>query len=157
IHTQGVYLDWGGTQELRPFRIGGVEFDAYATYAGHGASLTLVTFTPVWRDPFEIGPDGVPVVRAVITDTMSAMQSVNARFHNDANEQNRVRSAVASSALYQYGPYDFIGVNFVLYGGRRELIDADRARHDTWSRLRDLDAIISVRTYDSLVDAFLRD
>lgn len=157
IHKQRGYLGRYGNLKLRPFRIGGAEFDAYASYVGHAASLTLVTFTPVWTDPFEAGPDGAPVVRAAITDTVSAMRSVSVRVRNDANEQDRVRSAMVQSGFDQYVPSDIIRLNFVLYAGRRQFIDADRDRHDAWSRLRDLDAIISVRTYDSLIDTFLRE
>jgi hypothetical protein len=155
IHTQRVYLGWGGVQEWQPLRIGGVEFDAYAPYVGHGARLTLVTFTPVWADPFVPGTDGAPVVHSAIAETVSAMRSVGVRVHEDADVQDCVRLALESLDLGQYGP-DNPEVHFVLYGGRRRYIDADRARHDAWSRLRNQDHSISVRTYDSLVDEFLR-
>lgn len=154
IHGRRTYLGWGGAEQLQPFRLGAVEFDAHAAYVGHGARLTMVTFTPVWADPFETDPAGAPVIHSAIADAVTVMRSVAHRVRNDAGEQEQVRSALRPYGLGRYGPAD-PEVDFILYGGRRRYIDADRARHDAWSRLRDVGDAITVRTYDSLIDVFV--
>jgi hypothetical protein len=50
---------------------------------------------------------------------------------------------------------EFFRVHFFLYAGRRSEIDADPIRRNLWTPLRNYGEGISVRSYDSLLDAFL--
>jgi hypothetical protein len=117
----------------------------------------LVTFTDAWSDPFD---DGTPVVRDTIMRSVAAIKSVQRRFAGDPELSRRVaEQLVAGSGL----PPDYasslldstVNLLFLVYAGRRSMIDATPQRHDAWSRLRDTDDSIEIKSYDSILDLFL--
>lgn len=150
----GPYLGWGSYSVIEEYQLHDVVFDAYAPYVGHGMRLTLVNFTEVWDDPFEVDREGALKIHETISTAISAIESVRRRFGRDRQSQAAVRSQLLGSEdldRYDRTP----DLNFFVYAGRRSQIDASQQRHDKWSELRNYSRDISIKTYDSLIDSFL--
>jgi hypothetical protein len=157
----GRYLGWGGALVLEKYELYGVEFDAYAPYIGHGARLTLVSFTEICADPFEIDPEGALRICDEITSAISKIRLIQKRFKDDAQAQTSLISSLAREDYYfgKKGPDYFKSwvpdLWFFLFAGRRSKIDENTARHDAWSRLLKENSDIVIKTYDYILDAFL--
>ena len=158
----GRYLGWGGVSVIEEYQLHDMVFDAYAPYGGHGGHgmrLSLVNFTEVWADPFEVDREGALKIHERISTAISAIESVRHRFGDDLQSQAAVRSWLGSQDPWRrenLHSYDFApDLHFFVYAGRRSQIDASQQRHDKWSELRNYSSDISIKTYDSLIDSFL--
>lgn len=155
------YYIWGGSLILEHHEFDGVGFDAHAPYAGHGCRLTLVTFTDVWLDPFDVTQEsdaGIEICNE-LRCTIATIKALRERFRNDRHAQVHLREHLfrhhASWRLEFHETDDMPNLNFVVFAGRRSRIDATTARHDTWSRLLMENSSIVLKSYDYLLDAFL--
>jgi hypothetical protein len=161
--SRGDFLHLGGEPMIEKYQLYDVGFDAYSSYVGHGMRLTLVNFTEVWADPFETDRKGAPKIHEKISSTISGIESIQHRFSHDLQSQARVsnwlgRNSWLSRHLADDPEYFDSWVpelDFIVFAGRRSEIDASPARHNIWSQLRNYRNDISIRTYDSLIDAFL--
>jgi hypothetical protein len=153
--------EWGGVPVIEEYQLHDVVFDAYASYVGHGMELTLVNFTEVWADPFEVDREGALKIHERISTAISAIESVRHRFGDDGQSRAAVRSWVGSQHPWWWGKVDLDAflpepdLRFFVYAGRRSQIDASQQRHDKWTELRGYSRDISIKTYDSLIDPFL--
>jgi hypothetical protein len=156
-------LGWGGGCVIEEYQLHDMVFDAYASLVSHGImGLTLVNFTEVWADPFEVDREGALRIHERISTAISAIESVRHRFGDDLESQAAVKSwvgYVSQNSWWREDPhsYDFapLDLRFCVYAGRRSQIDASQQRHDKWSELRNYSSDISIKTYDSLIDSFL--
>lgn len=130
-------VEWGGEPRIEKYKIYNSEFDAYASYF---RELTLVYFTELWTNPFDADQDGTPKICEEISNVLSTIESIERRFRNDSQLQERISR-----------------LRFLIFAGRRSEIDASRARQDIWSQLRNYRHDTRVRSYDHVVDAFLPD
>jgi hypothetical protein len=164
----GDYLRWGSPVQIKKRQLFGMTFDAYVLFPSHGLNFSLVSFTEVWKNPFEADRDGEPKICKEITDAVSVMSSVQDDMRRDANLRINALEAMRDSfnseldGVFGPGPLaaedfyvEYFRVSFFLYAGRRSEIDASSARRDLWTPLRNYGDRISVRTYDNLLDAFL--
>lgn len=165
------YLSWGRGLIFEKYEFDGVEFDAYEPYIGHGASLTLVSFTEIWADPFEINQEeSTPKICDKIKTTISRVRLIQMWFGFDEQLQASLINRLAKEDKYfslcfpgnleDYNPdyLKFIGMpdlQFFIFAGRRSKIDTNRVTHDTWSRLLKENKNITIKTYDYILDAFL--
>ena len=159
VPRTSVYLGWGSYEVFETYRLYDVEFDAYAPYAGHGVRLTLVAFTSVWANPFELDQDSVPRIRAEIVDAFGKIKTVQSRFEHDGELQASMRDTLVSEHLPYFPPDYFEALvptlEFFVYAGRRSKIDLNATTHSAWSQLRnDGGDSINIKTYDSIIDTF---
>ena len=146
------YIHWGGSLALEKYDLYGTEFEAYATYANHGCTLSLIRFTEAWKNPFETDDTTVrnPKICSEIQQALSSIRSLQKRYKNDTQTQARLREELG------YGRSATPELFFFIFAGRRSSIDASRARHNAWSKLLQKNRDITIKSYDYIIDAFLK-
>jgi TIR domain len=158
------YLGWGAPLRVERYELGGMQFDAYAPYVGHGLRLALVVFTDVWKNPFKTSQTrekNLEICDEIIS-VISTIRVIQERFSTDPELHNQVTRDLAYHArgaaswldlgdYYRWEP----DLSFFVFAGRRSSIDANKRAHAIWSELLKENRDITIRSYDYLIDGFL--
>jgi hypothetical protein len=170
LQRTGRYLGWGGELTFDAIELGGIEFDAYAAYVGHGWRLGLVRFTQAWSTPFatDRSAETAPQLRLDLSDSLSQIQSLIERYKVTPELQEHAAQYVvaAGAQVFKEFPGYFRPsvaewgapkLNVFVFAGRRNTIDATATTNSAWSPIVRTSALsgIEIRSYDNLIDAFV--
>jgi hypothetical protein len=150
------YLGLGSSAIWRPYTLGSSVFEAFAPYAGHGLSLTLYRVSAAWGDPFDRAtPPEARALTKPLRQALSEVTELQRQFPSDAALKKQVSETIFRHSsrewrerLQRVQPT----LRFVVFAGRRSIIDADESTRTEWGRLREQEDL-TLKTYDFLYDA----